>query len=73
MLLAQHIIAKNTPSGNPQRLFLIWDDSTIYALDEGYKGTPDFLQNPETKVYWLPTVHVTKTTYHNLIKTYAGT
>lgn len=45
MKIYQHIIAPQDRNGNPQRLFMVYEGRDFYAIDEGYRGRPKFLQD----------------------------
>lgn len=59
-ITVQHIKAKNGLMGNPNRIFLIFDNDgkQLGWIDEGYRGT-NFTEG--RKVKWLPDVKVTGT------------
>ena len=61
--LVQHLRAKHTPSGNPQRLFLIYNPEDGYIvdiIDEGYNGKPEGF----SEMIELPTIDISKSDYH---------
>lgn len=62
-----HLRSGNTPSGNPQRLYVIYDAATgaqLEIIDEGYSGLPEKLRYPHGQE--LLTVEVPKAEYHRL-------
>lgn len=66
----QHLRAPNSPNGNPQRLFVVYDDggSVLAVIDEGYKGLPVALRG----VPQLPTVEIARAAYHEWKREYKG-
>jgi|TARA_R100001244_G_C5132202_1_gene126038 hypothetical protein len=61
--LVQHLRAKHTPSGNPQRLYMLYDSTTGHItdiIDEGYDGAPQGFNN----MIQLPTIDISKSDYH---------
>ena len=67
--LIQHLRSQHTPSGNPQRLWIIYDATTGYTkkvFDDGYRGQPE---NTD-RMLLLPTFDIPKSEYHHLVKKY---
>ena len=72
----QHQKAQNDPNGNPQRVFVIYEESghvwrgiahlsAIARIDEGYAGTPYEALAGMTEI---PAVNISKSDYHRAIK-----
>lgn len=69
--LVQNLKADNDPSGNPQRLWVMYllDDGddyagTYYVADEGYRGKPESFKG----LTELPAVRIPKSEYHALVR-----
>jgi hypothetical protein len=65
----QHQQADNDPSGNPQRLYVVYERHgqhwrTVAVYDEGYRGRPDALRH----VSELPPVTIPKREYHDRLR-----
>ena len=62
----QHQRASNSPNGNPQRLYMVWDrkGNVVEAIDEGYRGLPLALQS----LVDLGSVEISKADYHATLK-----
>ena len=65
MRIAQKIHAPNTPSGNPNRGWLIYDVQegddfpvTVGFVDEGYKGSAALREFDKAPIVELPVIHV---------------
>jgi uncharacterized protein (DUF169 family) len=65
MIIAQKIAAKNTPSGNPNRGWLIYDvredddyPVAVAFVDEGYKGSAALREFDNRHMVELPVIHV---------------
>lgn len=70
MLLAVRLVAGHTPSGNPQRAWLVIDAATgasVDAIDEGYEGSAP-LQKAYPDAVRGPDIAVTKTEYHEMLR-----
>jgi hypothetical protein len=59
----QHLRAENSPNGNPQRLYIVYDDAgkVLSVIDEGYRGLPKELRD----LAHLPDVVIPKSEYHS--------
>ncbi len=58
----QHLRAPNDPNGNPQRLYVVYDDAgdVLEVIDEGYRGLPKALRD----IKHLPDVQIPRSEYH---------
>ena len=67
-----HVKAPNTPSGNPQRLYLVLDGPTVLgAVDEGYVGDralAEYVGGAGLMRSISCTVNVTATEYKRFLK-----
>ena len=68
----QHLRAPNSPSGNPQRLYALYEGQQYARLvalwDEGYSDRPPELRN----VCELPSVDISRGDYHRRLKQRSG-
>jgi len=64
--IIQHWRAANSPSGNPQRCYVIWskEGKLLDVIDEGYAGRPRWTD----ALVDLGSVEVSKSTYHSMLK-----
>jgi hypothetical protein len=62
----QHLRAENSPSGNPQRCYVLMakDGRIVDVIDEGYQGLPRELRD----ILELPSVNISRSEYHNYIR-----
>lgn len=69
----QHLRAQNDPSGNPQRLWVVYELthdthtmywSTVAVIDEGYGNPPEYFRSLPS----LPSVDISRSRYHALVK-----
>ena len=64
----QHLRAPNSPSGNPQRLYALYEGDRYARLvalyDEGYSDRPRELRD----VCELPSVDISRADYHHRCK-----
>jgi hypothetical protein len=60
------IKAANTPMGNPQRAWIVWDSkgTLLGVYDEGYRGRP----KETNDAVQLATIEVSKSEYHAWIR-----
>lgn len=67
----QHLRAPNSPSGNPQRLYITFDAECciLDVIDEGYRGLPAFLRYPMRQ---LPTIEISRADYHDWKRRHAA-
>ena len=71
MMVYQHHRADHDPSGNPQRIYVLYRvhgpagyASIEMVWDEGYSGRPESLRDvPE-----LPSVNISKSDYHSMVR-----
>jgi len=65
-MLAVYIAAKNSPTGNPQRGWLIADDdgNFIDFVDEGYTGSHSLRRAGYEGIASTPRIEVSRSTYH---------
>lgn len=58
----QHLRAPTSPNGNPQRLYVVYDDDgdILDVIDEGYRGLPKELR----ALKHLPDVEISRSSYH---------
>ena len=76
----QHMKAPNDTNGNPRRLFMVYDGSTQFAVDEGYKGKPKFLNYCRHGRNWgngddfqeLMPVDISPKEYRKILAEFAG-
>lgn len=64
----QHLRAPNSPSGNPQRLYMVYDAAgeVVRVIDEGYRGLPRELRD----VRQLMTIEIPRAEYHSIRRNY---
>lgn len=73
----QHLRALNDPSGNPQRLWVVYELRdpgpeyrqpmfwyTVAVIDEGYGNAPEYFRSLPS----LPSVDISRSRYHALVK-----
>lgn len=60
-----HLKADCDPSGNPQRLFVIWHDNNTkpVIVDEGYEGTASVAHCD-----YMGCIYISKSEYHHILK-----
>ena len=66
----QHLKALNDINGNPQRLYVVYDDTgnVVSAHDEGYSGLPKECKN----LTELPDIDISQKTYRQWRKKWSN-
>ncbi len=67
----QHMKAPNDINGNPRRLFMVYDSGTQFAIDEGYKGKPKFLNYGGDFQELIP-VNISAKEYRSILAEFSG-
>ena len=66
----QHICAENDASGNPRRLYLLYDGlGGVEVVDEGYSGLVGAVPDYRERIA-LMTIHVSAEEYQEILDAY---